>query len=230
MYITLNNLKKSNVETLQNMAYGLGLKIDDMNENNSEKYKRKLVSLLHLYYTNLFRRKTKKTIYIEENHVTDKNKLLSFKNNNNNFLNMYSYEPLNINNTDFRKYLIIKKGKQLFFIKKSDFKQSITSTNIFYKVYTRRKRRSNGTITQEKSINKYERYYRIPAPENYMITETDYIKLKNTLKLNKLTIIRFMKTNVILDEVISKNVANNGGTLVGSHHGPDYIYNVKFLV
>ena len=27
------------------------------------------------------------TIYIEENHVTDKNKLLSFKNNNNNFLN-----------------------------------------------------------------------------------------------------------------------------------------------
>jgi len=232
MYITLNNLKKSNLETLENMANGLGLKTNDIFENDVEKYKKKLANLLYMYYQKMFRKKTKLTEYIDPySKELTKKKLLLFKNeNNSNFENMYSLESLNINNTDFRKYLIIKKGRKLYFIKKTDFIRSITSINIFYKVYHRKKRQSNETVVDEKYINKSFKYYRISAPENYMITETDYMKLSIALKKNDLLIISFLKTNDILKEVISKNVANNGGTVVGSHHGPDNIYRVKFLI
>lgn len=89
------------------------------------------------------------------------------------------------------------------------------STNRFYEI---KWTKVNGKF--EKFIDRDRVYVNISLPFNAIVRESDIMKINP----GGLQVCFLEKTNIKMGELISQDVANRQGSLVGAHHGGEWLY------
>lgn len=136
-----------------------------------------------------------------------------------NLVNIMTYNNMTLN-SNFTNYFLIIHENSGTLINKNDLVKLINHPdNIFYKVTEN---------SQGKTINFGKVYIRLSIPFNMMIEYNQLIELFDfAFQSSVLTIFELLPTQTNLGELISSNVVNRGGTIVGSHHGGDKLYKIK---
>lgn len=122
--------------------------------------------------------------------------------------------------SEMNQYLIIfTNEKTKTYVKISDFLQlAAMSTHRHYEI-----KRTKIQNRYEKYIDREKLYINISLPFNAIVSERDIMKINP----GGLQVFFLEKTNIKLGELISQDVANRQGSLVGSHHGGDWLYTLR---
>lgn len=158
-----------------------------------------------------------KPIVFEPRSLTG-NENRAFRNRDSSIVN-----PVTMEEPEFaerHKYVMIlmdEKHKTYVYI--DDFKRMANDANKrFYEV----KRIKNGN-KYTKYISRDQTFVNITLPFNAIVRERDMLDLNP----RGFQVFFLEKTGIRLGELISEDVANYQGSLVGSHHGGDYLYRLR---
>lgn len=120
---------------------------------------------------------------------------------------------------NIKKMLIIHYNEVKTHVFIEDFLRLVNdSTRRFYRII-----RTKIGGKYEKVIERTRVYVNITLPFNAIVNETDIMKIKP----GGLQEYYLKKTNIKLGEMISQDVANLEGEMVGAHHGGGFLYKLE---